>query len=142
KALDRWEEVKAQALAELRDGFRAARALDTSDGTCWERARFLALRAELQAEWRPQTGLERPLIDQMAQHRALMLRWRELLAAYTEWSWSKARRQTRGTNPDEPPRLSDAEAIDRAAGLVERFARLYLVAQRALLDLRCRARGR
>jgi hypothetical protein len=141
KALDRWEEVKAAALAELRDGFRAARALDAGEDSCWVRAQFLALRAELQEEWQPQNGLERQLIDQIAQHRTLMLRWQETLAAWTVLASFAARRQARGTDPYEAPRLSHAEALEQAAGMVERFAGLYLRTQRTLLDL-VRERGR
>jgi hypothetical protein len=136
KARERWEEIKAAAREEVRNGFRAARALDVEDGSCWERAQFLALRAELQEEWRPRNGLERQLIDQLAQHRTLMLRWQELLVAYTGLARFAARQAARGAGTDVPPRLSDAEALDLAARMVERFARLYLRTHRALLDQR------
>jgi hypothetical protein len=136
KALERWEEIKAAAREELQNGFRAAQVLDAGDSSCWERAQFLALRAELQEEWRPRNGLERQLIDQLAQHRTLMLHWQEMLAAYTGLARFAGKQASRGIGSDVPPRLSDAEAIDLAAGMVERFSRLYLRTHRALLDQR------
>jgi hypothetical protein len=136
KALERWEQVKAAARAELVDGFRAARALDVADGGCWDRAQFLAIRAELQEGWRPQTGLERQLIDQMAQHRTLMVRWQEVLVAYTMLARSSAKRAACGTEPHAPPRLSDAEAIEQASRMMEQCSRLYLRTLRALQDQR------
>src|SRR5579884_1308695 len=42
KARDRWEQVKSAAREGLRNGFRAAQALDGAPGGCWERAQFLA----------------------------------------------------------------------------------------------------
>ena len=133
KSLARWEEVKAAALEELRNGFQAARALDVAYTSCWERAQFLALRADLLDEWRPRNGLERQLIDQLAQHRTLLARWQGTLANYTALCGFSAKRSV---NPDAPPRVSDAEALDLAGRMVERFSRLYLLTLRALLDQR------
>src|SRR5262249_14854200 len=53
KARGRWREVVQAARDEVRSGHRAARALEGFDGACWQRARFLAVRAELADAWRP-----------------------------------------------------------------------------------------
>ena len=51
--------------------------------------------------------------------------------------WQKA---AKDKHQFEPPRVSDVEAVDRAAGLVERFHRLYLRTLKALQDQRQVAR--
>jgi hypothetical protein len=140
KSLARWEEVKAAAREELRNGHRAGRTVETTNGGCWERAQFLALRAELEEEWRPRGALERQLIDQLAQHRTLMERWQTTLTLWTGLTSERASRAARSLEPYEPPRLSDAEAIEHAARMVERFSRLYLHTLRELREQRRQAR--
>jgi hypothetical protein len=135
KALERWEQVKTAARAELADGFRVARVIDAAEGSCWERAQFLAIRAELQEAWGPQTGVERQLIDLLAQHRTLMLRWQETLAVYTSLGRSAAKSAV-CMGPYELPRLTEAEAIEQAAEMMEMFSRLYMRTLRALQDQR------
>jgi hypothetical protein len=49
-ALERWEQIKEAARKEIRTGYRAARAIEDSGGPM-ERARFLAVRAELMEDW-------------------------------------------------------------------------------------------
>jgi hypothetical protein len=61
-----------------------------------------------------------------------MERWQETLAAYAELSAQERRlAEAHGT-----PRLSDAEAMDHAAGMMERYHRLFLRTLRALQDQR------
>jgi hypothetical protein len=144
KGLRRWEEVKRAARDEVRSGHRAARAVEGFDGSCWERAQFLALRAELSEAWRPRDQLEQHLIDQLAQFQVMMERSQQTLTAYTALAAQGWKRAAKGQS-FEPPRLSDAEAIDRSAALVERFQRLSLRALKALQDqrrLRSRGAGR
>jgi hypothetical protein len=130
KALRRWEEVKQAARDEVRSGHRAARALEGLDGSCWARAQFLALRAELSRALRPRDPLEQQLIDQLAQFQVMMERAQQTLNAYTALAAQGWKRAAKGQS-FEPPRLSDAEAIGRAASLVERFQRLSLRALQA-----------
>ena len=47
QALRRWEEAKQAAREEVRNGHRAARALEGYGGPCGGRAQLLAVRAEL-----------------------------------------------------------------------------------------------
>jgi hypothetical protein len=131
-AFRRWQEVKQAAREEVRNGYRAARALEGYDAHAWTRARFLAVRAELTEAWRPSNGLEQQLLDQLAQFQTMLWYWQETLMVYQAF-WAPGRQTAgRGRSPQEPPRLSDAEVVDQAMGMVERYHRLYLGALKAL----------
>jgi hypothetical protein len=138
EARDRWEAVKRAARDEIRSGHRTARLLEGVESDCWQRARFLAVRAELVGAWQPRDGLELQLLDQMALFQALLWQWQETATALAALGASCTRRERRA-RPYEPPRVSDAAALQQAAGMVEQCQRLYLRALRALHDLR---RGR
>src|SRR5262249_48620633 len=75
-ALRRWEAVKQAARDEVATGFRAGAALEGFDSNCWDRARFLAVRAALGEAWRARDAQEWALIDQLAQWQVLL--WRSL----------------------------------------------------------------
>jgi hypothetical protein len=135
RAAARWEEVKQAARGEVASGHRAARALEGHDSHCWSRARFLAIRAELSASWRPRTAAEQHLVDQMAQWQTLIWQWQESYTSYDDVAATRARRS--GPDGAAGPRLqSDADRLEHAAGMVERFHRLYLRTLRALQDMR------
>jgi hypothetical protein len=136
KAQRAWEAILQAARSELRTGHRAARMLESGVGTCWERARFLALRTELAEAWQPRNALEHLLLDQAAQFQTLLERWQAILIAHTTLAALGQKRALEGRQRYEPPRLSDAEAQDWAAGMVERLHRLYLRTLRALQDQR------
>jgi hypothetical protein len=69
KVLRCWEDIKQAARDELRSGHRAARAVEDGGGT-WERARFLAVRAELSEAHRPRdAGEEGPVLRDDAAER-------------------------------------------------------------------------
>jgi hypothetical protein len=128
----RWEEVKQAARQELLSGHRAAEATGPAGVSCWQRARFLAVRDGLAEAWGPRNGLEWTLIDLMAQAHALLLSWQENLVALT-------RQAARSSKPDaEWPghplgrRLSEAEMTKEAAAMVERWHRLFVKALEAL----------
>ena len=82
EALAGWEAIKAAARDELASGHRAAMALVMRG---WEqpmdRARFLAIRHDLAAQWQPAGGLEWNLIDQMASAYTMQLFWQEVLTS-------------------------------------------------------------
>src|SRR5262245_3890179 len=135
-ALARWEEVKDAARGEVRSGHRAARALEGNDSACWTRARFLAIRSELTAAWRPRNAAEQHLIDQMAQAQELVWQWMDTLTTYHQMPTT---RRSRGNGFGEgfrPPSVSDAEAQEQAARMVERFHAMYLRSLAALRQLR------
>jgi hypothetical protein len=145
--LRRWEEVKRAAREELRTGHRAGRALEPEGGRLWERARFLAARAELSEAWRPRDALEQQLVDQLAVWQCRFYQWQEALqrwaAVASAGSWSPPGRNKKL----EAPRLTEAQALQRAAAMAERCQGNFLRVLRALQELRrrpalmvCRAR--
>jgi hypothetical protein len=134
-AVRRWEEVKEAARGELRTGERAGQTTEVGFQTCWSRARFLAVRAELIDAIRPRDGAELLLIDQMAVYQVQLWAWQTTLTAYTSVA-DLGRPGRRADVRHEPPRLTDAEAMEQAAAMVERFQRLFLKALAALQALR------
>jgi hypothetical protein len=131
-----WKEVKKAERDERRSGHRAASVVVRDGGSCWERAQFIALHAELSQAWQPRDGQEEQLIDQMAQFQTLMERWQETLTSYTTAVGRKRRRAEREVPSEGPPRVTQAEAVQGAAAMVEQMHNLYLRSLRALQDRR------
>jgi hypothetical protein len=125
------ERIKAAARKELDSGHRAARAIG-GGGDAWARAQFLAVRAALSEAWQPRDAVEQQLVDQLAQWHTLLEDW---LLAVTNWTSLTADARDREGCPTLP-RLTAAEALERAAGNVERVHRLYLRTLKALQELR------
>ncbi|MBY0460605.1 MAG: hypothetical protein K2V38_25085, partial [Gemmataceae bacterium] len=115
---------------------RAAEAVETFNENAWHRARFLALREELSAEWGPRNGIERQLLDTMAQAQAGYLIWLHRLTAYTSLESCTHDRRVQDEGRWQPPRQSDADATEQAAAMMDRFNRIFLRTLRALCDLR------
>jgi hypothetical protein len=132
--LNRWDEIKEAARNEIRSGHRAACAVEDGGGP-WERARFLAVRSELTEAWHPRNASEQFLVDQLAQWQILLWRWQAALSTWTTLASDGSRRAKKG-QPYETMRLSDAEALERAAAKVERLHGLYLRTLKALQDQR------
>jgi hypothetical protein len=131
-ATRRWEEVKGQALLELRSGHRAAKAMEGYGSHPWTRAQFLAIRRDLMEGWQPRNGIERQLIDMMAQAQTAHLYWLEMLTLRASCSSGRKREEGRW----EPETVSDAEAMEEAVVMVERFHGMFLRALKALRELR------
>jgi hypothetical protein len=112
----RWETIKRAALEELRSGDRAGGVLQGHDPHPFRLARFLAIREELADGWQPRNGIERQLIDQMAQAEVMANAWLERLALDAS--------------------LADPEAAEKAGAMVERFHKMFVRTLRALHDLR------
>jgi hypothetical protein len=136
QAARRWEEVKREALDELRSGHRAAKAMEGFHPNAWQRAQFLALRQELGDGWGPRSGLERQLLDTLAQAQAAWLYWTGTLTTYSLMESASGKRLREEHGCLQPPRVDDAEAVERAAAMADRFNRIFLRTLRALRDLR------
>ena len=136
RATARWEEIKRAAQDELRTGHRAAIAVETANDDAWQRAQFLALREELSAEWQPRNGVERQLIDTMAQAQKGFLSWLRTLTIRTSLESCTNDRRHQDEGKWGPPRQSDADALDQAAAMMDRFNRIFLRTLRALSDMR------
>jgi hypothetical protein len=131
-AARRWEEAKAQALLELRSGHRAGKAMEGYGSSCWTRAQFLAVRRDLMEGWQPRNGIERQLIDMMAQAQTAHLYWLDMLTLRSSTSSGRKREKGRW----EPQAITDTEAIKEAAEMVERFNGIFLRTLKSLRDLR------
>jgi hypothetical protein len=105
----------------------------------WDRVQFVVLREELAAQWHPSNGIEWSLIDTMAQSYTAQLHWMEQLTLYTGLEPHNDKEEIEVRGCWNRPRVTDAQAIEQAAAMVERFNRLYLRTLRALTDLRRRA---
>jgi hypothetical protein len=136
RATARWEEIKRAALDELRTGHRAAGAVETANDGAWQRAQFLALRVELSAEWQPRNGVERTLIDTMAQAQQGYLSWLRVLTIRTTLESVTNDRRHQDEGKWGPPRQCDADALDQAAAMMDRYNRIFLRTLRALCDMR------
>lgn len=132
-----WRAINQAALDELQSGHSAAIGIAPTEGdTPWERAQFLALRASVIYEWKPRGGIELTLIDVIVQAQVCYQRWLRVLVAAVEQQ-AKYSRSIYNINPiPQPPRLSDAQAVEQAAAMVDRFNRLSLRTLRQLRDLR------
>jgi hypothetical protein len=69
-----WQRILAEAQDELVSGHRAARALE-SDGTPWDRARFLQVREAFLLDWQPRGGIEASLVETLAMAHMAQLHW-------------------------------------------------------------------
>lgn len=135
-ALHRWQELKAEAREELRSGHRAATAMEGYASEPWQRARFLAIREELAGGWQPRNGVERQLIDQMAQAQTATFFWQERLMLRASVERSREKRDVNDRGGWSPPRVSEHQAVEQAGAMVDRFNRIFLRTLRALRDLR------
>jgi hypothetical protein len=135
-ASGRWLEIKANAHDDLRSGHRAARVMEGYSSEPWKRAQFLAIRRDLIEAWKPRDGLESQLIDTMAQAQTAMSFWHERLAIRSSFEPYNEKQDIKERGGYRPPRVSDAQAVDEAATMVDRFNRIYLRTLRALGDLR------
>jgi hypothetical protein len=135
-ALQGWERVKREARAELVSGHRAARVMEGYESNPWERARFLAVRRDLMEAWQPRNGLERQLIDVMAQAQSALFFWQQQLMVRASIQPGQEKRDIQEERKWKPPRVSAHRAIEQTAAMVDRFNRMYLRTLRALRDLR------
>lgn len=130
-----WTRIKLAARDELTSGHRAARVFeDTITGSPWERAQFLAVREELREQWQPKGGMEAMLIDQMAQSYTLHLRALQALTVLTLEEYVPEEKEKRRRR--ELPRLSQAQALEQASAMADRWNRMFLRTLRALRDMR------
>jgi hypothetical protein len=72
----------------------------------------------------------------MAQAQTAVYFWQERLSTRASTEPSNEELDATGPKGWKRPRISDSEAIEQAAGMVDRFNRIYLRTLRALRDLR------
>ena len=141
---DLWFAIKAAARHELATGVRGANALEgpmSMQRSPWQRARYLAIVDALNDDLRPRGALEALMIQRIASTYELCLRWQALAIERQElevWQGESMVRQERERMSAAqrerhrlehgylPPRLSQAEAIQEAALMADRFERAFL----------------
>jgi hypothetical protein len=129
----RFAQIQREALDELQSGYRAAKM--SLDSTLWDRVEFLALRKELADQWQPRNGMERQLIDTMAQAQTSWFCW---LRATNNWAaaFEVPRQGPRDRIPKEMQSITAADAMERAGAMADRYNKIFLRTLRALRDLR------
>ncbi len=147
-----WQRVKDEARRELQAGIRVATSLERPlNATPFERAQYLAVVEALSEAVRPRDGLELVLVHQMAAAYEQHLRWQALAVQRAEenaWQGERdrqrafdrmSRRERARAEVDDgwmPPRLDQAEAIEQAVMMADRYQRAFLRLLRALRDQR------
>ena len=132
-------------------GLRAARSLERMNASPYQRAQYLAILEGLRESLEPRGGAEEVLVQMMATALEQQLRWQTIATRRTdEESWHgerDVRRTLERMSPRErerheevegwlPPRQSDAEAIEQAVMIADRFQRQFLRLLRAFRDMR------
>jgi hypothetical protein len=133
-AIETWDRIKTEVQEDCRNGVRAGRALEANGSTPKEMAEFQVARNEFAEQHRPRNGIERTLVDMLAQSHASYSFWLERLTAYTHLEPKTQAVKDEGRW--SPPRVEHSKAVDEAAGLVDRFHRMFTRTLRALRDQR------
>jgi hypothetical protein len=132
-ALKRWNAIKEAAHNELASGHYAAAVMAD---TPFERARFLGVRRAFQQEWQPRNEGEQLLVDMLSQLYVTYLDWMSTLQLRAALQMNAENGEARGRGRWKAQRISEAEAIEQAGMMVDRFNRLFVRTLRALRDLR------
>ena len=104
----------------------AGQAIEGYHASPYERATFLAVREALADGLQPRNKMEWLLIDGMAQAWTLHLRWLDKHTNMDSMDAIRSQRDMRQRDGWEPPRLGEAEAVDRAVQMADRFQRQFL----------------
>ncbi len=129
-----WGTVRKTARKELAAGVMAGQATEGYHARPYERAAFMAVREALADGLQPRNGMEWLLIDGMAQAWTLHLRWLTKHVKADSLDAIQVERDVRQRDGWQPPRLSEADAVDRAAQMADRFQRQYLRLYKAFRD--------
>jgi hypothetical protein len=121
-----WRTVRESARDELAAGATAGQAVEGYQPRPIERAQFIAIRAALADGLQPRNGMEWLLIDGMAEAWVMHLRWLGKHTNLDSLDAIRVERDVRQRDGWEPPKLSEAEAVDRAVAMQDRFQRQFL----------------
>lgn len=121
-----WERAKAIAADDLAGGRTAGAVVEGINASPLQRAQFVAQRAALADGLRPANGLEWTLVDSMAQALVMHRHWLHRHVVTDSVDARRVQRDTQLMGDWQPPRLSDVEAVDRAAAMADRFMRTFL----------------
>lgn len=125
------------ARSEIQNGTAAAKALyGISGGSFWEAETFKELLSHIEVNWKPQTGLEQILLQNFAQACVMQQRWTLKLSTMGADLCNRERVEKEHLDGWLPPRVTELQAMDQAAAMIERFNRMALINIRTLKDLR------
>jgi hypothetical protein len=141
-----WERIRAEAARELRSGHLAAKGCETELDRPKHRAQFLEIRRALIESWQPQNGMECLLLDQMAQAHFQQLYWTEEFSRRSRESAASMEKAIEYCRQSEvrgfhwgswsPPLQREADAIEQAFQMADKWNRIFLRVLRQLRDLR------
>ncbi|MDQ3695599.1 MAG: hypothetical protein M3464_18570 [Chloroflexota bacterium] len=121
-----WERIRQTARDELAVGKTGAEAVEGYHERPMRRAEYLAVWVALADGLKPANGAERLLIDGMAQALIMHRHWLHRMVQLDSIDEGRLKRAASGRERYEPPRLSEVEAVDRAAQMADRFQRQFL----------------
>ena len=147
-----WQKVKQQARVDLATGSTTARSLEPwRNAKPQDRAAYLVTLEAFRADLQPRGAVEDLLCQQLAAAFLEWTRW-QALATYRstaeEWHGERDRRRARENmtparreRDDQdygwvPPRLSDADAVEQAVMIADRYQRAYLRLLKTFRDMR------
>jgi hypothetical protein len=131
-----WEQIKQSAAVELACGATGATAIEGHDSGPLARAQYLTIWQALADGLQPRNGLERLLIDGMAEAWVMHRQWLHKHATTESLDVMRVERDARQRDAWQPPRLDAAEAVDRAAVMADRFQRQFLRLMKTYRDQR------
>lgn len=153
-ASDAWERLRAAARDLVSSGHYAGAAIEGVDASPLTRALYLEVRADLIQSWSAAGALELLIVDGIAQAYVMRQRWLSLAVSYEAPpdlghkdrypdepldDYEDRRRAKERREEDEsrlPPRLTVAQATDRALEFADKFEKAALRGIRSLRDLR------
>ena len=157
-----WEEVKEAAAKDFLSGHYAAELFERTDWQkdIWKRAHFVAVFQMMVESYKPRDAIEHQMVEMAAVEYFLWRHWtqehlqratsepRRESYDYQEWrekekeAWCRHSGQKRPIQGQwiagawEMPYQREADAVEQAAELADRFRRAYHASVRALRDWR------
>jgi hypothetical protein len=141
-AVSLWRGVLDVALDQLKGGIYACETLHHVDSDMFQRAQFFVIRDSLANAWQPKDAIEMSMVEMLVQAFVSYHYWLRLANSMAAREYEaveqKLERDRYGERNSrwDTPRITTADAIDRAIAMADRFNRLYLRTLRQMRDLR------
>lgn len=141
-AVNLWHGVLDVAMDQLKGGIYACDTLQHVDSDMFKRAQFFVIRDSLVKAWQPKDAIEMSMVEMLVQAFVSYHYWLRLANSMAAREYEAAERGLERNRYGErnsrwdTPRITTADAIDRAIAMADRFNRLYLRTLRQMRDLR------
>ena len=119
-----WQRIRAAAVEQIEPGSHAAQTV--AGDSPYQRALYFATRDAIADGLQPGNGLEWLLVDQMAQALTMQQRWAAEHSALLANEAERIERQIEQAGVWQTPRLTQAQAVERAAIMGDRAQRAFL----------------